>query len=840
MALLAGTLYATSPRPRRALAAVCCACFLALLLPSARASDYDGDYALYSGYHSGCQAVKLGIEGPGVNVTGGVVETTTNVTDGSGVDATGSVLYARFHVRTPSSYQLTRLTQAGAGGGTPHTSKYYTLFTLGGSGERGEGGYFGGFKAQSGAATETGILFFGQRGATPELDVVLSESSSQRLNGENTRVEFAFALKGGGGTGFAHDCSSLSMYADGELVLVEPCVALDQTLVDGNSAAFAIARALSGPLSIGAGGHDKTNSPFVDPFQDTDGGCFSPNKEWTNELARGTAEPVGDLVCGAKNRWGELDGGDVLWCPSGWDGQFPDLKTFAARAGFDPRQHDCEAVAYAPAAPMYSGGPGLGDEKWQRNNMALGDDSHRNFPSITTAYDEAHVNLRRLGKPPKDHRDTKDLHNDWWGDRFVYARFRFATPEHFGRVMERYVLHFPIPALFAHTRLTLFFYNKSNPPGERGFSARDAGKIRLMSLDQDEDLTTDTYVWHDGGVCVSLFPVFPEGTSPRFPNPPPCFADCPPVDTHVTLRKTDTLFNLSQGRGSFSPTRQLNTCAKLVLHDCGETSSDTNYVLDRPDALLEPSTSYLMELKLNFKRSVATVQVYMQGVLVDEAPLKHFPCAKDGHASCGAQTAGNNALYDDIPHVLAFGDNSHHVPTKAHYLRDWFGVEGFAEPLSFVGGGAAAAFRTSWGGFFSQKLNPNDESCVRDDRCYRLTSPLGTWGTWGSGEMHFCNYSSAVVEAAAAFPAPRADRAMFKSQLTCAGCYPVSKETVFVGLFFQGESQNTHGGIDDDAVFRISAASMGGADVRTARFPNHRLHVLSLTLVTVQTDYGDC
>ena len=520
--------------------------------------------------------------------------------------------------------------------------------------------------------------------------------------------------------------------------------------------------------------------------------------------------------------------------------KFPDLKTIAARAGFDPRQHDCEAVAYAPAAPMYSGGPGLGDEKWQRNNMALGDNSHRNFPSITTAYDEAHVNLRRLGKPPKDHRDTKDLHNDWWGDRFVYARFRFATPEHFGRVMERYVLHFPIPALFAHTRLTLFFYNKSNPPGERGFSARDAGKIRLMSLDQDEDLTTDTYVWHDGGVCVSLFPVFPEGTSPRFPNPPPCFADCPPVDTHVTLRKTDTLFYLSQGRGSFSPTRQLNTCAKLVLHDCGETSSDTNYVLDRPDALLEPSTSYLMELKLNFKRSVATVQVYMQGVLVDEAPLKHFPCAKDGHASCGAQTAGNNALYDDIPHVLAFGDNSHHVPTKAHYLRDWFGVEGFAEPLSFVGGGAAAAFRTSWGGFFSQKLNPNDESCVRDDRCYRLTSPLGTWGTWGSGEMHFCNYSSAVVEAAAAFPAPRADRAMFKSQLTCAGCYPVSKETVFVGLFFQGESQNTHGGIDDDAVFRISAASMGGADVRTARFPNHRLHVLSLTLVTVQTDYGDC
>jgi hypothetical protein len=112
------------------------------------------------------------------------------------------------------------------------------------------------------------------------------------------------------------------MYADGELVLVEPCVALDQTLVDGNSAAFAIARALSGPLSIGAGGHDKTNSPFVDPFQDTDGGCFSPNKEWTNELARGTAEPVGDSVCGAKNRWGELDGGDVLWCPSGWDGSF--------------------------------------------------------------------------------------------------------------------------------------------------------------------------------------------------------------------------------------------------------------------------------------------------------------------------------------------------------------------------------------------------------------------------------------------------------------------------------------------------------------------------------------
>ena len=643
----------------------------------------------------------------------------------------------------------------------PENSLYYTLFVLGGVGARGEGGYFGGFKA-SGNETEAGLLFFGIRGADASGDSILAETPHRRLNGEATKVEFAFGFHN---NSYGKDCSSLRMYADGELVLWEQCVPMDPSNAGNQtdyynsatnshdsvtSAGSAIPNATSGPLSIGRGGHDPELSKFIDPLDS--GGCFSPNFHgWTGDLARGPHVPPGNLACGERNRWGEFDGGDVMWCPHTWNGSFPTAvkhAVSASLAGFDPRDNDCEAVAYARAAPMYSAAPGMGDDKWQRNNMALSDDSHSVYTTMMSPLDEGHVNLRRLGRHPRDTR--RNGGEDWWGEKFAFARFRFTTPEYFGRAVE--------------TNL---------PDGTGGFSPPDLGKIRLMALDQDQAMSTDYYTWHEGGVCVSLFPVFPAGF-----------------------------------KGSASPTRQHNNKTKLVLHACGETTPDTNYELDRPGTLLEPSTAYLVEVKFNFRSSDPSVQVYLQGVLVDEAPWNHFPCKMDGHASCQVHAA-NVHQNDEIPFTLAFGDNSHHITTKKHWLRDWYGVEGFADPLTFVGGGSATAYRTSWGGIFSEKLNPTDESCSRDGRCYRLTSPLQTWGEWTSGELHFCKYTEPDEQAPSK---PEFDAEMFKSEIKCAGCYPLEGGEVFVGYFFQGNAPRSHGGIVDDNVFQITAATMGGKD----------------------------
>ena len=327
----------------------------------------------------------------------------------------------------------------------PENSLYYTLFVLGGVGARGEGGYFGGFKA-SGNETEAGLLFFGIRGADASGDSILAETPHRRLNGEATKVEFAFGFHN---NSYGKDCSSLRMYADGELVLWEQCVPMDPSNAGNQtdyyisatnshdsvtSAGSAIPNATSGPLSIGRGGHDPELSKFIDPLDS--GGCFSPNFHgWTGDLARGPHVPPGNLACGERNRWGEFDGGDVMWCPHTWKGSFPTAvkhAVSASLAGFDPRDNDCEAVAYARAAPMYSAAPGMGDDKWQRNNMALSDDSHSVYTTMLSPLDEGHVNLRRLGRHPRDTR--RNGGEDWWGEKFAFARFRFTTPEYFGRL----------------------------------------------------------------------------------------------------------------------------------------------------------------------------------------------------------------------------------------------------------------------------------------------------------------------------------------------------------------------------------------------------------------------
>jgi hypothetical protein len=714
-------------RPSRAGAGRAVALVLAALalaaLPGASATDYAGDYALYSGYHSGCAPVALGIEGPGFNVTGGEVNVTKE-----------GVLYARFHVRTPDAYLSTRASADPAT--VNHDSTYYTMFVLGGdaTSERGEGGFFGGYKvAGDGTDPTEGVLFFGVRGATVSEDVVLGEELSTNrtnggLNGEATKVEFAFE-RGSPDANDPHSSPifSLSIYADGELVF-------EDSNVDMSSVASLLT---SGPLAVGAGGHNASSSAFVDAFDA--GGCFSPNLPgWTRDAARRPGEPAGELACGARNKWGERDGGDVLWCPPGWLGEPPGAAATTKRAAFDPREHDCEVVAHARAAPMYSAAvPSAESEAWQRNNLPLGDE--------TANYDGGHVNLRRLGMQPLDSHVGSG--GDWWGDAFAYARFRFTTPEHFDRPSEAWRIEAP----------------DATRSGE-------AGKIRLMSLDQDVAVSNDgsTKVFKEGGVCVSLFPVFPDGRR-------------------------------------FSSVRQHNNRSKVVLHACGESVPESNYELDRPDALLKPSTAYLLEIKFNFRKSSQSVQVFLQGELVDEAPLDLFPCKSNGGDSdhkCWSKT-------DDIPHVVAFGDNSHHVDEF-----DWHGVEGFYDPLEFVGGGGVGAYRTSWGGVFSEPFNPQDDSCSRDGRCYRLTSPEGTWGEWRSGELHFCPYPSPLD----APRPPNVDVETFRAELACVGCYPRDESVgeALLGAVPGLDEMEAHGGVANDEIFRVLSATMGGADAKDA------------------------
>ena len=346
---------------------------------------------------------------------------------------------------------------------------------------------------------------------------------------------------------------------------------------------------------------------------------------------------------------------------------------------------------------------------------------------------------------PRD--DRVGSGEDWWGDAFAYARFRFTTPEHFDRPSEAWRFEAPDSA-----------------------RSGEVGKIRLMSLDQDVATAvvgSQTHkVFKEGGVCVSLFPVFPDGAR------------------------------------AFSSVRQHNNRSKVVLHACGESVPESNYELDRPGALLEPSTAYLLEIKFNFRRSSKSVQVYLQGELVDEAPFDLFPCKLHGGVddhNCWSQT-------DDIPHVVAFGDNAHHVDEF-----DWHGVEGFYDPLEFVGGGGVGAYRTSWGGAFSQPFNPHDESCSRDGRCYRLTNPEGTWGNWTSGELHLCPYPS---PAELLNRPPKLDVETFRTELACVGCYPAAESVgeALLGAVSGLDEMDARGGVADGDIFRVVSATMGGAD----------------------------
>ena len=91
---------------------------LASALPGALASDYEGDYALYSGYHAKCSPVMYGVSRPEVHA-----EHDSYMRD-------DSIFYARFHVRTPYRFLPERPSDHN---GSQPNSTTYNLFAFGGT-----------------------------------------------------------------------------------------------------------------------------------------------------------------------------------------------------------------------------------------------------------------------------------------------------------------------------------------------------------------------------------------------------------------------------------------------------------------------------------------------------------------------------------------------------------------------------------------------------------------------------------------------------------------------------------------------------------------------------------
>ena len=178
------------------------------------------------------------------------------------------------------------------------------------------------------------------------------------------------------------------MYADGDLVYE----AFNASLPEPDA----------GPLSVGLGGHLAPSAGAVS--EDAWGGCFSPNYlerlSGPRERLFGRAndqkssgemraiygpkgrkyDPTGrNLTCETPNRWDELDGGDVMWCPADWRGDPPPLPPSRR---VSPRENRCDAKVRAPAAPMYSYSA---TEPWQRNAL------------LSNEHQSDEVNLAHLG-----------------------------------------------------------------------------------------------------------------------------------------------------------------------------------------------------------------------------------------------------------------------------------------------------------------------------------------------------------------------------------------------------------------------------------------------------------
>ena len=685
----------------------------------ALASDYEGDYRLYSGYHSGCEEVSYGIN-----------RTASDLTGRDESFRNDSVFYARFHVLTPSAFNATD-----ASGGSSRT---HNLFAFGGSSNSGRvcNGYFGGVVEDRTYAHGTrGRLFFAHRGSCGSSPTMFLENGpGRRLSGEATKVEFFYLWPN----------ATLRMYADGDLVYEAFNASLDKPV--------------AGPLSVGLGGHLAPSAGAVS--EDAWGGCFSPNYlerlSGPRERLFGRAndqkssgemraiygpkgrkyDPTGrNLTCETPNRWDELDGGDVMWCPADWRGDPPPRSL--PPVAFSPRENRCDAKVRAPAAPMYSYSA---TEPWQRNAL------------LSNEHQSDEVNLADLGS------------YDEFDERFAYVRLRFTTPEYFNR---------PRHSL-----------SGSGDPIPR------EGRIRLFALDLTRYHSDDNPPNVKMQTCVSLFPVY-----------------------------------APDAEGDFSPIRQYNNKAKVVIHECAEDARleelHPNVELNPETHALEPSTDYSLEIKFNFRKSERAVDIYLQGVHAQSSPYAYYPCVTvrniDGDLTCmDPRDDWEDFMYfynDRISARVAFGDNN---AWRESYD---IGTAGSAElpPGIRLSLGEASApwtreYYTDWGGVFGQPYNASDLLCAREDQCLLLTGPDGTWGRWTSGELHFCEYPAEPNVPPAPPSPPAFDRAMYLSAYPLETFFPAPPALGAGALVGPFVGANESVSIEDPTLFRLVEARLSGRD----------------------------
>ena len=218
-------------------------------------------------------------------------------------------------------------------------------------------------------------------------------------------------------------------------------------------------------------------------------------------------------------------------------------------------------------------------------------------------------------------------------------------------------------------------------------------------------------------------------------------------------------------------TRQLYDRAKIVIHECSEAEFDGDEIYAKnfevTSSYLEPSTSYLLEIKFNYRSSDRTVDVYLQGRMVASGPYDFFPCKRAAGSNLGCDLSQES----NYPHSVWFGDNAPvSYSSSGSDDNHWPGVVSAGNP------GEVFTFMTDWGGLFSRAWsaddNPTDDwACVHDGRCGYLTGAQGTWGNWTSGELHFCPYPTDAPVA------PAFDRDMFVATHACENCFPANKSS---------------------------------------------------------------
>ena len=250
-----------------------------------------GDYALYSGYHSGCAPVALGIEEPGFNVTGGDVDVTKE-----------GILYARFHVRTPDAY-LNSTTRASADpDAVAENSNYYTMFVLGGDATS------AGAPVGSSAGTKSPSTM----APTPR-----TASCSSACEAPRRRRTCCWARRirrRDRGAGSTAKPPRLSLRLSARRTRRTPWRRSASTRTASSCSARRTSTSPRWLLPSGKGrspsarGRPRGRPRLSTPSRGA-GAFLEPARVDARRGARRPGEPAGELACGARNKWGERDAG---------------------------------------------------------------------------------------------------------------------------------------------------------------------------------------------------------------------------------------------------------------------------------------------------------------------------------------------------------------------------------------------------------------------------------------------------------------------------------------------------------------------------------------------------